>query len=133
MGDESKRQSAATTVQRINQAWLGGRVDDLAPFLHPEIVMVFPGFSGRCEGRDAFLAGFHDFCQNAVVHDFRESDQTVDVAGKTAIISFCYEMIYERSAERYRATGRDLWVFEDRGGEWVAVWRTMLDMQESAA
>jgi hypothetical protein len=133
MIEESKRERAATRMRQINQAWLDGRVEDLAQCVHPDIVMVVPGFSGRCQGRDVFLAGFQDFCQNATTHEFREDDLQVDVAADTAVVSFRYEMIYERSGERYRATGRDLWVFQLTGGEWLAVWRTMLDLQEDAA
>jgi ketosteroid isomerase-like protein len=120
-------------MRQINQAWLAGRVEDLAPLVHPEIVFVFPGFAGRIRGREAFLAGFRDFCANARVHEFRELDEQVDVAGSTAVISLRYEMVYERAGERYRATGRDVWVFEHQGRGWVAIWRTMLDVEEQTA
>ena len=133
MIEESKREGAAATMRRINRAWLDGQVEDLAPMAHPEIVMVIPGFSKRIQGREGFLAGFRDFCQNAKIHEFREHDHQVDVAGDTAVVTFRYEMVYERSGERYRSTGRDLWVFQNQGAAWVAVWRTMLDMQENAA
>lgn len=101
--------------------------------LHPEIAMVTPGFSSRAEGREAFVAGFVDFCQHATVDEFREHDLQVDVAGDTAVVSFAYEMVYERSGERYRATGRDLWVFAKQGKDWLAVWRAMLDLVENPA
>jgi nuclear transport factor 2 (NTF2) superfamily protein len=120
-------------MARINKAWLDGQVDALAPLVHPEIIMVFPGFTGRIQGREAFLAGFRDFCHAARVHDFREHDEQVDVVEDTAVVSFRYEMVYERSGERFRSTGRDLWVFQQQGGVWKAVWRTMLDMDEKAA
>jgi prepilin-type processing-associated H-X9-DG protein len=120
-------------MRRINQAWLDGHVEDLAPMVHPEMVMVFPGFAGRMQGRDAFLAGFRDFCQNAKVHYFRDHDHQVDVTGSVAAVTFRYEMIYERSRERFRSTGRDLWVFQSHNKEWVAVWRTMLDVVENPA
>jgi hypothetical protein len=42
-------------------------------------------------------------------------------------------MVYERSAKRYRATGRDLWVFRREGHGWIAVWRAMLDTAEQPA
>jgi ketosteroid isomerase-like protein len=133
MVEESKRDAAAATMRRINRAWLDGQVNDLAPLVHPEIVMVFPGFSGQVQGRNEFIAGFSDFCQNAKIHEFREDDFRVDVAGDTAVISFRYEMVYTRSGGRFRSTGRDLWVFQSQGGAWIAVWRTMLDMEETAA
>ncbi len=112
-------------MRQINQAWLDGRV-------HAEIVTTFPDFAGKIQGREGFLAGFHDFCQNATIQEFRKHDQQVDVAGSTAVITFRYDMVYERLGERYRASGRDLWVFEKQDGAWIAVWRAMLEMKEDA-
>ena len=57
----------------------------------------------------------------------------MDVVGETAVVSFGYQMVYERSGSRYRVTGRDLWVFQKQGGAWIAVWRTMLDTDENPA
>ncbi len=118
-------------MRQINQAWLDGRIDDLAQMVHPEIVMVFPEFAGRVEGRDALIAAFNDFSQNAQIHEFSEEDHHIDLIGNTAVASFKYDMVYERSGERYHTTGRDLWVFELHDGEWLGVWRTMLDTEES--
>ena len=132
MVDESTREDAAAAMRRINQAWLEGQVEDLASMVHPEMVMVFPGFAGRIQGREKFLDGFRDFRQNATMQGFHEHDHQVDVAGDTAVVTFRYDMVYERSGQRYRSTGRDLWVFQKQGGEWIAVWRTMLDMEENA-
>jgi hypothetical protein len=131
--DESKRESAAAAMCQINQTWLHGRVEELAPMVHPEIVMVLPDFAGKVQGREHFLAGFRDFCQSATIQEFREHDQQADVAADTAVITFRYEMVYERSGERYRVTGRDLWVFQQQNGAWIAVWRAMLEMKEDAA
>jgi ketosteroid isomerase-like protein len=127
---ESRPEEAATAMRQINQAWLKGQVEDIASMVHPEIVMVFPNFSGRAQGREEFLAGFRDFLQNATIQEFREHDQQVDVAGDTAVVTFRHEMIYERTGKRYCSTGRDLWVLQKDGGAWIAVWRTMLEMEE---
>lgn len=128
-----KQETAAAIMRRINRVWLDGKVEDLVTMVHPEIVMAFPGFVGRIKGQEAFLAGFRDFCQNARIHKFRDHDYQVDVAGETAVVTFQYEMVYERSGERYCSTGRDLWVFENQGHAWIAVWRTILDMEEKRA
>jgi ketosteroid isomerase-like protein len=133
MGNESERDDVATAMRQINQAWQSGRVEDLAPRIHAEMVMVFPGFAGRIQGRENVLAGFADFCQNATLEEYREHDHQVDVAGDTAVVTFRYDMVYERSGSRYRATGRDLWVFQRQARSWIGVWRTMLDMEEHAA
>ena len=109
------------------------RVALVEPVAYQGAVMVFPGFAGRIQGRDAFIAGFRDFCENAIVHQFVQWGHQIDVAGETVVVNFGYEMLYERSAERYHATGRDLWVFAKHGTGWLAVWRTMLDLNETAA
>lgn len=57
----------------------------------------------------------------------------MDVVGDTAVIAFQFEMVYEISSGRYRSTGRDLWVFQKHDAAWIAVWRTMFDIEESAA
>ena len=132
MIQESKHEGAAATMRRINRIWLDGQVEDIAPLVHTEIVMAVPGFTGRIHGREEFVAGFRDFCQNARIHEFREYDHQVDVAGNTAVVTFLYEMVYERHGIRYRSTGRDLWVFQSQGPSWIAVWRTMLDTEEKA-
>jgi len=129
----SDTNDATNALRQINEAWLAGRVDAMAPLLHPEIVMVFPGFAGKIQGREELLAGFRDFCEHATVHEFREHDHQVDAIGDTAVLSFRYEMLYERSGKRNRATGRDLWVFQKLEQTWTAVWRTMLDMTENPA
>jgi ketosteroid isomerase-like protein len=117
-------------MERINRSWLEGRPEDLVPLLHPDMTLVFPGFAGRAQGRDAIVAGFVDFCGSATVHQYREADHQADVVGDAAVASFTYEMLYERSGKKSRATGRDLWVFTRQGDHWLAIWRTMLDLSE---
>jgi predicted lipid-binding transport protein (Tim44 family) len=133
MKQESKCETVAAMMRRINQVWLDGQVDGLTPMVHPEVVMVFPRFAGRTQGREEFLAGFHDFCQNASVCEFQDYDHHIDVVGDTAVVTFRYRMVYVRSDEHYHSTGRDLWVFQKQDNAWIAVWRTMLDVEEKPA
>ncbi len=133
MRQVSKRETAAAIMRRINRVWVDGQVEGLGPMVHPEIVMAFPRFTGRMQGRENFLSGFRDFCQNAKILEFRDQRHQVDVVGDTAVITFRYRMVYERSGERYRSTGRDFWVFQKQDNAWIAVWRTMLDVEETPA
>ena len=130
---KSRQDAAAATMRRINQVWLDGNVEALAPMLHPDIVMAVPGFISRIQGQEKFLDGFRDFCQNAKIHEFGEYDQQVDVADDTAVVTFRFDMTYERAGERYHSTGRDFWVFQNQDSKWIAVWRTMLDVNEEPA
>ena len=120
-------------LRSINQCWLEGRPRDMKAFLHPEIVMVFPGFSGSVSGCDAFLNGFVEFCGNCGTISFQESDHQVDRFDDTAVASFHFDMIYERDGARYRSTGRDIWVFSRRPEGWLACWRTMVEVNEEPA
>ncbi len=74
-------------MERINRTWLEGRPDDLLPLLHPDIVFVYPGFGGRAQGRGALVAGFVDFCGNAKVHEYSESNHQADVIGDTTVVN----------------------------------------------
>ena len=133
MVEDSEEQVVAAAMRRINAAWLDGDVDGLARLIHPQVVMVFPGFAGRMQGREEFLSGFRDFCQKSEIEEFIDYNQQIDLAGDTAVVNFQYNMLYERSDSRYRSTGRDLWIFQKDSEAWIAVWRTMLDVEERAA
>jgi hypothetical protein len=126
-------QAVTDALGRINQAWLGGRPHNLLPLIHPEIIMVFPGFAGRIQDAASLLAGFEEFCRRAQVHLYHEHDRQIDVVADTAVASFRFEMVYEREGLSYLSTGRDLWIFTRQSGGWLAVWRTMLDLHEQPA
>ncbi len=118
-------------IAAINRAWLSGRVSDMVPYLHKDIVMKFPRFAGTVAGRDKLIAGFEEFCTNARVIEYTESDHQIEIIGNSAVVSFRFDMLYERPKYRERSQGRDLWVFQCEAGGWVAVWRTMVELSES--
>ncbi len=123
-------QAVLKALEQINRAWLDGRPDAMLPWIHPRIALALPGFTGRIHGAEAFLDGFKDFCKHARVDAFEASEHLVDIVESTAVASFRFEMIYEREGSRFRATGRDFWVFQLDQGKWLAVWRTMLETAE---
>jgi len=114
----------------INAAWREGRPMSMLDHLHPEITMAFPGFKGSIRGRDAFVASYVEFCANARVIEYEESDENIDVIGDCAIATFRFRMLYERATYREDSAGRDLWVFRKQGDRWIAVWRTMMELAE---
>ena len=129
MVDEKKVKDVTNVLRQINQAWLTGRFDELESHVHPDFVLVHPGFAERNAGCDDFIEGHREFHNSATVHEFQESEHQVDVVGNTAVATFRFEMVYQRLGERYRSTGRDLWVLHLQGDEWLAVWRTILDVE----
>ena len=117
-------------LSAINQAWCSNTPLGMSQYLHPDIVMKYPGFSGEVIGRDAFLAGFVEFCTNARVLEYIEKNEQIHVVGNCAVASFQFEMLYERTQYQERSKGRDLWVFQCISHKWVAVWRTMMELEE---
>src|SRR5215468_6823117 len=115
------------SLGRIKEAWFSGQPEKMKPLLDEKIVMVYPGFVGRSEGQEAFIAGYVDFCEQALMISYQESDLQIDVGGATAVASYAFEMGYERKGDKCLSRGRDLWIFTRKQDEWVAVWRTMLD------
>ena len=114
----------------IVAAGMEGQVHELAPHLHDDVVMVFPGFAGRARGRQAMLSGFEDFASHASVHEHSESDEQIDLSDDVAVGSYRFSLTYARDGGSYRSSGRDLWVFRKVDGRWQAVWRTMLELEE---
>lgn len=116
-------------LEEINTAWTAGRAADLAPYFHPDIVLVAPGFAQRTAGRDACIQSFADFSQNATVQDFTTADFFIDHWGDTAVATYRYDITYTMKDTQFHDTGTDLYVFQRNGGGWQAVWRTMTDVQ----
>lgn len=127
MGD---RDEVARVLRSINDCWVEGKPQELVRYFHSDIVMVLPGFAGRVAGAGNVVAGYEDFCANARVHEYEEHDLQIDSCIGTAVASYTFRMIYEREGQKYSSSGRDLFVFSEEAGTWLAVWRTMLDVSE---
>jgi hypothetical protein len=127
---EDSKLKVHEALSAINQAWRSNAPLEMAQYLHPDIVMKFPKFLGEVVGRDALLASFVEFCTNARVLEYQESNEQINVIVDCAVVSFQFEMLYEREKYQEQSKGRDLWVFQYITGKWVAVWRTMMDLEE---
>src|SRR5512139_2087581 len=96
------------TVQRMNQAWTSGRVDDLEEFFHPDMVAVTPTEPRRLEGRAACIASWRQFTERAVIHAWRELEPRVQIFGEAAVVSYGYELQCELRGRQVLLAGRDL-------------------------
>ncbi len=123
--------SPGEIVRKINQLWLNGHVKEIGQYLHPGIIIVHPGFSGRSEGAEMVLASFAEYVKSAATTAFSASDFQEDVFENTAVVSYRFETTYEIQGITYDGSGRDLWVFEKGGDGWKALWRTMSGVEET--
>ena len=113
-------------VNRINGTWLQGDPNDLKKFFHPDIVVQPPGVSPRVHGRDACIASYRAFTEQAQVRSFEPRDAEIDVFGETIIASYRYRILYEMDGKTFDEDAGDLLVFIKDGDNWLVVWRTMI-------
>lgn len=119
-------QPIRAVLAALAKAWRTGRTQDIHALLHPSVVFVRPGFSGRAEGPAACIATYDEFLAAALVLRYEESEPTVDVVGDTAVASFRWEMAWEMGGQRSEDAGHDLYVLVRAEGRWLIAWRTLV-------
>ena len=80
-------------LKEINNSWRTDHPEEMRTYLHPKIVMKFSEFSGKITGRKKLIESFKEFCINAQVIEYSESDEQINVIRNCAIITFCFGMI----------------------------------------
>lgn len=117
-----------STLASINAAWREGHASSMRESLHPDIILALPGFKQSIRGRELLIGSFEEFSKNAKVIKYEESEEHIDVIEDTAMVTFHFNMLYERPAYRELSQGRDMWVFHRQQDRWIAVWRAMIEL-----
>jgi hypothetical protein len=128
---DSVSQPIREVLAALTKAWRTGRTQDIRPLLHPSVVFVRPGFSGRAEGPEACIATYDEFLSAALVLRYDEGETTVDVTGDTAVATFHWEMAWEMGGQRSEDSGHDVYVLVRTAGQWRILWRTLLPASPS--
>ncbi len=125
---QQQHEEIRAIVQRINDAWLQGRPEELHQYFDDRMVIRGPGFQVLGTGRDACVQSYADFLKIATVHEYEYSlgEPEIDVRGDSAVAAYPWKMTYSLESGRYTESGHDLFVFSRASGEWRAFWRTML-------
>ena len=125
----SVSKEAIDTVKSLNSLWLNWEFEKLNELLSKDVTYVQPGFTGRTSGKEACISSYIDFCKEAKIHDYKESDFQADVIGETAVVTYLFEIYYEINNQAYREKGRDVFVLSKETGSWKVVWRTLTDIE----
>ncbi len=123
---DSVSEPIRAVLAALTRAWRTGRTQDISALLHPAVVFVQPGFSGRAEGREACVATYDEFLAAALVLRFEEAEVAVDVFHDTAVATVRWEMAWEMAGQRSEESGRDLYVLLRVADHWLIAWRTLL-------
>jgi uncharacterized protein (TIGR02246 family) len=130
MADPAEREVRAV-LAGLTAAWRTGRTRDIGPMLHPSVVFVLPGFTGRAEGRPACVATYDEFLSAALVLRYEETAAVVDVFGDTAVATLHWEMAWEMGGQRSEESGHDIYVLAREERRWLIAWRTLLSSAPS--
>jgi hypothetical protein len=118
--DKSKEE-VWKTVRDLNDAWTKGNPDDLKKYFHEEMVAITPTDIKRREGREACIQDWKEFSKVAKIHKWKESDPKIQIYGQTAIVTYYFELSFEREGRVIDFGGRDMYVFVKEDNRWLAV------------
>ena len=124
MNDDEKdvaRHEIWETVCAMNDAWTKGNADDLIKYFHPDMLAITPNSRTRVEGREACIAGWKSFAENAKIYSWKEIDPLIQIYGDSAIVSYYYEIVFELSGQMTKSEGRDMFVLIKENNRWQAV------------
>ena len=113
-------------LQNINDAWTSGSPEDLESFFHEDMIIAKPGGPILGKGKQKCVNSYKDFLKRGKVLEFEASEPEIEVWENTAVASYSFEIEYELEGKEFREKGVDLFVFNQREGKWLAVWRAVL-------
>ena len=111
-----------TMIRAMNRCWTEGwHEEPFRAFIHPDAVAIVPSSPGRLEGRDAYVAGWRDFCETAVIHEWRETDPAVQVyaGGKAAVVTYLFTIVFFTGGQKVTMHGRDMFFLVKEGRKWL--------------
>ncbi len=115
-----------TTLAALNAAWLERRFDDLGRYFDEGIVMKGPGMKELARSRQALVQSYATFMSSSNILDYSESNRKTNQWGSVAVASYDWSMTWEQGGKAESGSGQDMFVFERRDSEWIAVMRVML-------
>lgn len=118
--DKSKNE-VWNTLKNLNNTWTKGNPDDLKKYFHADMVAITPTDKKRREGREACIADWTEFSKAAKIHSWKEMDPKIHIYGDTAVVTYYFEISFERGGQKIDFGGRDMYVFVREANRWWAV------------
>jgi ketosteroid isomerase-like protein len=109
------------TVRELNDTWTKGNPEELKNYFHVDMVALTPTDKNRREGREACVADWVEFAKAAKIHSWKEIDPKIQIYGDVAVVTYYFDISFEKGGQTINFGGRDLFVFVKEGGRWWAV------------
>jgi ketosteroid isomerase-like protein len=124
MDTSSQKNIVGETIKSMNHCWTAGWNEEaFRQYIHPDAVAISPTTPGRIEGKDAYVAGWRSFCEAAVIHEWRETDHTVQIyaGGKCAVVTYLFTITFVMGGQKQTMHGRDMFFLVREGRKWLVV------------
>jgi hypothetical protein len=124
--DRETRKEIVKLLRRIENAWTGGRIDELRACFRDDAVLIGPDLVQRLEGGDPIVDSYAEFLEEAKVASFDSEPPNVDVFGSMAVTLTPWTVEYELEGTVHREAGHDLLVLSRGDDGWRVAWRTLI-------
>jgi ketosteroid isomerase-like protein len=124
MSKQAVKNEVWEVIQAMNRLWTTeNRPDKLAEYFHERMMAITPTDRLRREGREACLAGWKAFTDNAKIHYWKEIDPLIEVygEGRFAVATYYFEMSVETGGQTFKLEGRDMFSLLKEDGKWRVV------------
>ncbi|MBI5544167.1 MAG: nuclear transport factor 2 family protein [Deltaproteobacteria bacterium] len=124
MSDEAVKQEIWSTIRALNDAWtVHDDAEKLREYFHRDMVAITPTDRLRREGREACVAGWKGFIEQAKVTRWRELEPKIHVygEGRFAVVTYYYEMACQMGGRAFDLSGRDMLTLVLEDGRWWVV------------
>lgn len=122
--DSVLKEEVWTAVLEMNRCWaLEGNTDGLDEYFHENMVALTPADTKLLEGRDACIASWKRFVEAVKILEWKEIDPKIEVfnSGKLAVVTYYYEITFERDGKSFKEEGRDMLTLINENGKWWVV------------
>lgn len=121
--DESKIKAEIwEVVLELNRAWaLEGNTDKLKNYFHKDMVAITATDRNRLEGIDACIASWKEFVDSARINYFKEREPGIQIygSGTFAIVTYYYDMCFEKDGRTVKTGGRDMFALVREDEKWM--------------
>jgi hypothetical protein len=120
----AQTETIVDTIKSMNRCWTAGWDEPVfRQYIHPDAVAIVPTIPGILKGKDAYVAGWRMFVEAAVIHEWKESDHTVQIyaGGKSAVVTYFFSITLVTGGQKQTMNGRDMLFFVKAGRKWQVV------------
>ena len=111
-------------IQEMNRKWtIEKKANELRNYFHEDMVAITATDQKRIEGREACVASWKNFSENAAIHFWKELEPKIQVygGGAFAVVTYYFDMSFDMGGQTINMKGRDMFSLVNENGKWLVV------------